>query len=55
MAPQNQQQQEPATAAIRLPYFYADSPQAWFDCLDVLATAKITQPITKFHWALGLG
>ena len=52
MAPQNQQQQEPAAAAIRLPDFYADSPQAWFDCLDVLATAKITQPITKFHWAL---
>jgi hypothetical protein len=31
MAPQNQQQQ--AAASIRLPDFYADSPQAWFDCL----------------------
>ncbi len=50
MAPQNQQQQEPA---ICLPDFSADSPQAWFDCLDaMLAIAKITQPITKFHWAL---
>jgi hypothetical protein len=48
MAPQNQQQQEPAAAAIRLPDFYTDSPQKWFDCLD----AKITQLITKFHWAL---
>ncbi len=51
MAPQNQQQQ--AAAAIRLPDFYPDSPQAWFDCLDVMfATTNITQPITKFHWAL---
>ncbi len=53
MAPQNQQQQEPAAAAIRLPDFYTDSPQTWFDCLDAMfATAKITQLITKFHWAL---
>jgi hypothetical protein len=43
MAPQNQQQQELAAAAIRLPDFYADSPQAWFDCLDAMfATAKLT-------------
>jgi hypothetical protein len=42
MAPQNQQQQEPAAAAIRLPDFYTDSPQSWFDCLDAMfATAKI--------------
>jgi hypothetical protein len=53
MAPQNQQQQEPAAAAIRLPDFYANSPQAWFDCLNAMfSTAKITEPITKFHWAL---
>jgi hypothetical protein len=32
MAPNNQQHQ--AAAAIRLPEFYADSPQSWFDCLD---------------------
>jgi hypothetical protein len=33
--------------------FYADSPQSWFDCIDVMfAAAKITQPLTKFHWAL---
>ena len=44
MAPQNQQQ-EPATATIRLPNFYADSPQSWFDCIDAMFA-------TKFHWAL---
>jgi hypothetical protein len=52
MAPQNQQQ-EPAVATIRLPDFYTDSPQSWFDCIDAMfAAAKITQPLTKFHWAL---
>jgi hypothetical protein len=52
MAPQNQQQ-EPAAATVRLPDFYADSPQSWFDCIDMMfTTAKITQPLTKFHWAL---
>jgi hypothetical protein len=44
MASQNQQQ-EPATATVRLPDFYADSPQSWFDCIDTMFTAaKITQP-----------
>ncbi len=54
MAPNNQQQQATvAPAAIRLPEFYADSPQSWFNCLDsTFATANITQYITKFHWAL---
>jgi hypothetical protein len=53
MAPGNQQQQASAAAAIRLPDFYANSPQAWLDCLDsMFATANITQSITKFHWAL---
>jgi len=52
MAPNNQQQQA-AAATIRLPEFYADSPQSWFDCLDsTFAKANITQSITKFHWAL---
>jgi hypothetical protein len=52
MAPQNQQQ-EPAAATVRLPDFYADSPQSWFDCIDTMfAAAKITQPLTKLHWAL---
>jgi hypothetical protein len=52
MAPNNQQQQA-AVAAIRLPEFYADSPQSWFDCLDsTFATANIIQSITKFHWAM---
>jgi hypothetical protein len=51
MAPNNQQQQ--AAVAIRLPEFYADSPQSWSDCLDsTFATANITQSITKFHWVL---
>ena len=54
MAPNNQQQQATVTAAaIRLPEFYADSPQSWFDCLDsTFATANITQSITKFHGAM---
>ena len=54
MSPNNQQQQAAvATTAIRLPEFYADSPQSWFDCLDsTFATANITQSITKFHWAM---
>ncbi len=52
MAPNNQQQQVAATS-IRLPEFYADSPQSWFDCLDsTFATANITQSITKFHWTM---
>jgi hypothetical protein len=52
MAPQNQQQ-EPAATTVRLPDFYADSPQSWFDCIDAMfAAAKIMQPLTKFHWAL---
>ncbi len=52
MASQSQQQ-EPATATVRLPDFYADSPQSWFDCIDAMfAAAKITQPLTKFHWTL---
>ena len=54
MAPNNQQQQAAAAATvIRLPEFHADSPQAWFDCLDsTFATANITQSITKFHRAM---
>jgi hypothetical protein len=53
MGPNNQQQQAVAAAAIRLPDFYADSPQSWFNCLDsAFATANITQSITKCRWAL---
>jgi hypothetical protein len=54
MAANNQQQQAAVTtAAIRLPGFYADSPQSWFDRLDsTFATANITQSIPKFHGAL---
>ena len=47
MASQNQQQ-DPATATVRLPDFYADSPQSWFDCIDAMfAAAKIMQPLTS--------
>jgi hypothetical protein len=53
MAPNHQQKQAAAAAAVRLPDFHADSPQCWFDCLDsTFATANITQWITKFHWAM---
>jgi hypothetical protein len=53
MAPNNQQHHAAIAAAIRLPEFYANSPQSWFDCLDsTFATANITLPITKFHWAV---
>jgi hypothetical protein len=49
----NNHQQQAAAAIVRLPEFHADSQQAWFDCLDsTFATANITQPITKFHWAM---
>jgi hypothetical protein len=54
MGPNNQQQQAAVVApTIRLPEFYADSLQSWFDCLDsAFTTANITQSITKFHWAM---
>jgi hypothetical protein len=51
--PDPQQEQAAAATTVRLPDFYSDSPQAWFDCIDTkFAAAKITQPLTKFHWAL---
>jgi hypothetical protein len=54
MAPQNQQQ-EPAAATVRLPDFYTYLPQSWFDCINAMfAAAKITQPLTKFHWAVAI-
>jgi hypothetical protein len=55
MSPPDPQQEQAAAAAstVRLPEFYSDSPQAWFDCIDAMfAAAKITQLLTKFHWAL---
>ncbi len=38
MAPQNQEQ-EPAAATVRLPDFYTDSPQSWFDCINAMFAA----------------
>jgi hypothetical protein len=38
MAPQNQQQEQ-AAATVRLPDFYSDSPQSWFDCIDAMFAA----------------
>jgi hypothetical protein len=49
MAPNNQQQQAAVTAAtIRLPEFYTDSPQSWFDCLD-LTFATVYHKIPLGH------
>jgi hypothetical protein len=46
-------EQVAAATTVRLPDFYSNSSQAWFDCIDAMfATAKITQPLTKLHWAL---
>ncbi len=46
-------QTEHAAAAVRLPDYYADSPQAWFCCIDAMfAASKITASLTKFNWAL---
>jgi hypothetical protein len=55
MSPPDTQQEQTVAAAttVRLPEFYSDSPQAWFDCIDaMIVAAKITQPLMKFHWAL---
>ncbi len=46
-------QSEHAAAAVRLPDYYANSPQAWFCCIDAMfAASKITASLTKFNWAL---
>ncbi len=38
---------------VRLPDYYADSPQAWFCSIDeTFATSKVTKSLTKFDWAL---
>jgi hypothetical protein len=38
---------------VRLPDYYADSPQAWFCSIDAtFAASSITKKLTKFNWAL---
>jgi hypothetical protein len=42
-----------AASHVRLPEFYADSPQAWFFCIDAMfAASRITASLTKFNYAL---
>jgi hypothetical protein len=37
-------------SAVRLPDYYADSPQAWFCSIDAtFAASRVTRSITKFH------
>jgi hypothetical protein len=39
--------------AIRLPDYYADSPQEWSCSFSTtLATSRVSRSLTKFHWAL---
>ncbi len=48
-------QTEHAAAPVRLPDFYADSPQpqAWFFSINAMfAASKITASLTKFNFAL---
>jgi hypothetical protein len=46
-------QMEHAAAAVRLPDYYADSPRAWFCCINAMfAASRITVSLTKFNWAL---
>jgi hypothetical protein len=38
---------------VRLPDYYADSPQAWFCSIDAtFAASRVTKSLTKFDWAL---
>jgi hypothetical protein len=38
---------------VCLPDYYADSPQAWFCCIDAMfAASRITVSLTEFNWAL---
>jgi hypothetical protein len=46
-------QMEHAAAGVRLPDYYADSPQVWFCCINAMFTSsKIPVSLTKFNWAL---
>jgi hypothetical protein len=38
---------------VSLPDYYADSPQAWFCCIDAtFATSMVKRSLTKFNWVL---
>jgi hypothetical protein len=51
--PPPQTEHAAAATSVRLPDFYADSPQAWFFCIDAMfATSMITASLTKFNWAV---
>jgi hypothetical protein len=40
-------------AAVRLPDYYVDAPQAWFRHINSsFAASRVTRPLTKFHWAV---
>jgi hypothetical protein len=40
-------------ASVRLPDYYADSPQAWFCSIDAtFAASRVRKLLTKFNWAL---
>ena len=40
-------------AAVRLPDYYPDRPQAWFRQINsTFAASRVTRPLTKFHWAV---
>jgi|LakMenEpi03Aug12_release.lakeMendotaPanAssembly.Ray.scaffolds.fasta_scaffold5401065_1 hypothetical protein len=51
--PPPQTEHAAAATSVCLPDFYADSPQAWFFCIDAMfAASKITASLTKFNWAV---
>jgi hypothetical protein len=40
-------------AAVRLPDYYADLPQAWFCSIDAtFAASRVRKSLTKFNWVL---
>jgi hypothetical protein len=44
-----------AATHVRLPEFYADSPQACFFCINAMfAASRITASLTKFNYALSI-
>ncbi len=42
-----------SAAAVRIPNYYIDAPQAWFHSINATFTvSRIKKPLTKFYWAL---